>query len=961
MACSGSSYADVLVTSNFTDGTRVAGTDPLSVSWYTMGGPGTIAAVVNDNVAGGINSGNALKLTPSAVNQGLVAAFPVPRALKDGQALALSFQWRFAGATNLNQAGLFRFGLTSSGGTLTILDNHDNMRIDDAGYLGATNPGSASSTGTSVFRQTPRAYNPNNSGLLYSGSNTLTGGAAMGTAGTSVNAGTTAHTGSLTITRSGNSLIVTSSVDGQTTASATDTAPLNYVFDEVAFALAGGSVASGIVIDNVQVTGPAAVSAVSSTLGVFVGGSDRTDWTAGYAQFTSPATGLGQNAFFFPTFAANEGDPSFVLTQMSNIAGYAASATWNNNPGTHSMIPIVGVALVDRTVAAGSTGAINMMNAIAAGAYDTTYNNVLSAFCNSGRWPIIYLRIGWEQNGSWYPWSSCQNATVAAAYIAAWQHVATLARNYETAHPGLAVKTVWSPAVLQYSAVGCTGTWPGDTYVDVVAPDFYTEIWPIYESGLGYWKWTGNGGSYETSLLTWVSEPLNRAYWWDYPGSKRYFYTSSGSCGVQQMINFAIAHNKPFGLSETGCKANGGSQGPTDDGVYPYYLANRILEAQAKGATIEYVCPWNVNSPAVFKFTDGTRPLQLAAWRKYVVAMAANESGTGGGGGSIFGIRNPLADSYVRDGTYAGVNYGTATSMMVKLDASSYTRESYLRFDVSGLANAPSVKIVLTPVSVGTTASTLSYELLSDDTWTETGITWTNRPTSGTVLATATGYTVGAPVELDVTGEAHAKAAGNGLLSIRIRSTTSGSATAVDFATKENSNTAYRPVLEFAENRLPVADACVRDGTYASTNYGTDTTLMAKLDATSYTRESYLRFDVGDLTSASSVKLLLMPTSVGTSPATLSYELLTDDSWTETGITWNNRPTGSTVLGTATGYTAGTPVELDVTGEAHAHAAGDGMLSIRIRSTTSGSATWVTFGSKENTTAINRPVLEITP
>jgi hypothetical protein len=374
--------------------------------------------------------------------------------------------------------------------------------------------------------------------------------------------------------------------------------------------------------------------------------------------------------------------------------------------------------------------------------------------------------------------------------------VASLARQYVIDHPGVTIKTVWSPTVFQYSAVLATGTWPGDAYVDIVGPDFYTDsISPVsqLENGVtGFWRWFSQ--SYDTSKASWLLEPLNRCHDWDYMAAARYSCLAPGSFGAAQMLSFAKAHNKPFGLTETGCKDTGGANGPADDGTYPYYLANRLLEAQAKGMAIEFICPWDANTPATFVFTNGTRPAQLAAWRKYVLAMAANQAGTGG----TVSTRSPAADSYVRDGSYAGNNFGTAATMTVKLDGASFARESYLRFNVSDLANASSVKVVLIPVGGGAeiATTTLSFELLSNDTWTETGITWNNRPTTSTVIGTGTGFVIGTPVELDVTSQAHAEAAGDGLLSLRIRSTTLGSQKGMDFGTRENTTVANQPVLE---------------------------------------------------------------------------------------------------------------------------------------------------------------------
>lgn len=63
---------------------------------------------------------------------------------------------------------------------------------------------------------------------------------------------------------------------------------------------------------------------------------------------------------------------------------------------------------------------------------------------------------------------------------------------------------------------------------------------------------------------------------------------------------------------------------------------------------------------------------------------------------------------------------------------------------------------------------------------------------------------------------------------------------------------------------LPAADAYVRDGTYASTNYGTVNSLVIKNSSSGYTRTSYLQFDISAFSSpVAEAKLRLVPTYVG--------------------------------------------------------------------------------------------------
>ncbi|MBV8256035.1 MAG: right-handed parallel beta-helix repeat-containing protein [Chitinophaga sp.] len=118
---------------------------------------------------------------------------------------------------------------------------------------------------------------------------------------------------------------------------------------------------------------------------------------------------------------------------------------------------------------------------------------------------------------------------------------------------------------------------------------------------------------------------------------------------------------------------------------------------------------------------------------------------------------------------------------------------------------------------------------------------------------------------------------------------------------------------------VTIADAYVRDGTYATTNYGTATSLVVKSDATSYNRKAYMKFDLSTLgvSHVSSALLSVYANSVNTSPTrTISVYATTTSSWSESGITWNNAPMDTTLIGTFTVTSTGT-YTLDITQNAN--------------------------------------------
>lgn len=161
------------------------------------------------------------------------------------------------------------------------------------------------------------------------------------------------------------------------------------------------------------------------------------------------------------------------------------------------------------------------------------------------------------------------------------------------------------------------------------------------------------------------------------------------------------------------------------------------------------------------------------------------------------GEAQPLADTYVRGGGSAGTNFGTATQFVAKHDAvdSSFSRVAYLKFDVSQLAGIENAKLKLVPFQVDG-ATNLKYELIADDAWGESTMTWNNRPLiAGTLAATAGGYAVGQQIEIDVTSAVKSEAEGDGVISFRI---SNEGWNFVGFHSRESATAAYRPVLAYS-------------------------------------------------------------------------------------------------------------------------------------------------------------------
>lgn len=164
------------------------------------------------------------------------------------------------------------------------------------------------------------------------------------------------------------------------------------------------------------------------------------------------------------------------------------------------------------------------------------------------------------------------------------------------------------------------------------------------------------------------------------------------------------------------------------------------------------------------------------------------------------------------------------------------------------------------------------------------------------------------------------------------------------------------------------ADAYVRDGSYANTNYGADALLAVKKDATSYARHTYLTFDLTQCSSnitSGTLKLCTSSTS-GASATPIAVYPCTTTNWIESGtggITWNNKPaTTGSALDTVTvpaSTLPGTWVSWDVGSYLQQQkSAGNNMVTLILQGTVVGSNNWVNFSSDE--TGANTPQISVT-
>ncbi|MFS4454930.1 DNRLRE domain-containing protein [Maribacter sp. 2304DJ31-5] len=335
------------------------------------------------------------------------------------------------------------------------------------------------------------------------------------------------------------------------------------------------------------------------------------------------------------------------------------------------------------------------------------------------------------------------------------------------------------------------------------------------------------------------------------------------------------------------------------------------------------------------------------------------------------------ADAYVRDGGSANTNFGNDTGLVVKNDNTGFNRQAYFRFDLSGVSgtiNSAKLRLVPSGSGTGVGSTTIQTKFVSDDSWSEAGITWNNKPTGGSVLSGQTGSAN--PTEWDITSQVQTEQSGDGKLSLLLESTVAGSPIFVTYNSREASNSSVRPVLIIDVGQSPPpppptgdtvdisaeADTYVRSGVHGNTNFGTDASLIIKKSNTgdSYNREAYYRFDLSSVSGTiTDAKLRLVPSgnSSNVGAASIEVKFVGDDSWSETGTTWNNKPSTGSVLATQSG--SASTMEWDVTSQVQTENSGDGKFSVNINAAVN-NGQWIHYHSREASNTSLRPVLVVT-
>lgn len=321
----------------------------------------------------------------------------------------------------------------------------------------------------------------------------------------------------------------------------------------------------------------------------------QKDWDASVHQ-------LGRPPRFFGTFV----DFGLDWQQWPNNAGWSAWS-WNQSGRAKGLKPVIGIKL--------STNAYwnrqsDAFREIIAGQHDQVYRDVVAKWRDAG-FHELRFRVSYEFDGGFMPDNFGHDAATLALWRQAFAHVADVMH----AVPGVKVLIVWNPADINWAAHAMPEAYPGDRYVDVIASDLYSPLYPH-----SYHDWSG--GPDAANATEWSRSAVNRMHFWDFPGATPWS-ALGGGWGLVQALDFAKAHRKPFALGETGVGGDNVKTGPADDPQFPMYLRTRLARFVATGGAIDHVIIWDYNAgDGAWRFTGvpGKRAT-AAAWTSFLSTM----------------------------------------------------------------------------------------------------------------------------------------------------------------------------------------------------------------------------------------------------------------------------------------------------------------------------------------------------
>ncbi len=165
---------------------------------------------------------------------------------------------------------------------------------------------------------------------------------------------------------------------------------------------------------------------------------------------------------------------------------------------------------------------------------------------------------------------------------------------------------------------------------------------------------------------------------------------------------------------------------------------------------------------------NGVTQLTNYAYTTESCALTVSNFSLPGPGTGTPSVIGPVADAVVYSKT-PDANGGTENPMYILSKASDY-RAVYMRFNlsaVSGPVTNAKLRVYTQEWNGGTATDVkVGVKFVSNDTWTETGITWNNQPATGEVLSAGVSEVNNGYIEFDLTPKVQTELAGDKNISL---------------------------------------------------------------------------------------------------------------------------------------------------------------------------------------------------
>lgn len=245
-------------------------------------------------------------------------------------------------------------------------------------------------------------------------------------------------------------------------------------------------------------------------LGVYLGGTDPTDaTTAAFETF------LHRTVDYNTVFTGNASQSDFTGSVGTLFAG------WKPTRKLLVSQPLVW------------TG--GDLNQASLGTYDASYTSVSQTLVTN-KAQIFMLRLGWECNGTWFPWSFQTAPNTAANYVSSFRRFVANLR----ANGGTGILIDWN---VNWGQADPTAAYPGDDVVDVISMDLYENTTFLSgQSPATRWANFRSGGGGTLVGLDWL---VNFSSLHSKPMAVPEYATNFNETGsfVQNMHDFIVTHN----------------------------------------------------------------------------------------------------------------------------------------------------------------------------------------------------------------------------------------------------------------------------------------------------------------------------------------------------------------------------------------------------------------------------------